>query len=105
MTILFWLIAGLVLVAIFGWAITGFVWFVLWYALVGLVVGGLGRLLVRGTSSYGVGMTILAGIGGALLGGLLAHALGTGGFVEFLLAVLVAAVLVAVTGPASRRSV
>jgi uncharacterized membrane protein YeaQ/YmgE (transglycosylase-associated protein family) len=103
MTVLFWLLALIVLFAIVGWGIIGYAWLVLWYALVGIIIGGLARLLVRGTSNYGIGMTILAGIGGSLLGGLLAHWIGVGGVLEFILAVLVAAVLVALTAPAATR--
>ena len=87
MTALFWLLVVVVLLALFGWAIAGFVWTVLWYVLVGIVIGGLARVLVRGTGRYGTGMTIIAGIAGSLLGGLLANVLDTGWFVQFLLAV------------------
>jgi uncharacterized membrane protein YeaQ/YmgE (transglycosylase-associated protein family) len=75
---------------------------VIWYALVGLVIGGLARVLVRGTGRYGMGMTIIAGIGGSLLGALLANALDRGWVVQFLLAVLAAAVLIAITVPRTR---
>jgi uncharacterized membrane protein YeaQ/YmgE (transglycosylase-associated protein family) len=75
---------------------------VIWYALVGLVIGGLARVLVRGTGRYGMGMTIIAGIGGSLLGALLANALDSGWFVQFVLAVLAAAVLIAITVPRTR---
>ena len=66
MTALFWLLALVVLLALFGWALAGFVWTVLWYVLVGIVIGSLARVLVRGTGRYGMGMTIIAGIGGSL---------------------------------------
>src|SRR6476619_5483480 len=91
MTALFWLLVFVVLLALFGWAIAGFVWTVLWYVLVGIVIGGVARVLVRGTGRYGMGMTIIAGIAGSLLGGLLANVLDTGWFVQFLFAVLAAA--------------
>jgi uncharacterized membrane protein YeaQ/YmgE (transglycosylase-associated protein family) len=103
MTALFWLLLVFVVIVLFGWGIAGFAWTVLWYVLVGLIIGGIARLLVRGTGGYGVGMTIIAGIAGSLLGGLLAHVLDSGWFVEFLLAVLVAAVLVAATARAAER--
>jgi uncharacterized membrane protein YeaQ/YmgE (transglycosylase-associated protein family) len=102
MTVLFWFLLVVVVLALFGWAVAGFVWAVIWYALVGLVIGGLARVLVRGTGRYGMGMTIIAGIGGSLLGALLANALDSGWFVQFLLAVLAAAVLIAVTVPRTR---
>jgi uncharacterized membrane protein YeaQ/YmgE (transglycosylase-associated protein family) len=103
MTALFWLLLVFVVLALFGWGIAGFAWTILWYVVVGLIIGGLARLLVRGTGGYSVGMTVLAGIAGSLLGGLLAHALDSGWFVEFLLAVLVAAILVAGTTRAAER--
>jgi uncharacterized membrane protein YeaQ/YmgE (transglycosylase-associated protein family) len=104
MTVLFWLLLIVVLLALFGWAIAGFVWAVIWYAVVGIVIGGLARVLVRGTGRYGIGMTIVAGIGGALLGGLLANALDSGPLVQFLLAVLAAAILIAITVPRATRA-
>jgi uncharacterized membrane protein YeaQ/YmgE (transglycosylase-associated protein family) len=103
-TVLFWLLLIVLLVALFGWAIAGFIWAVLWYVLVGLVIGGLARVLVRGTGRYGMGMTIVAGIAGSLLGGLLANALDAGWFVQLLLAVLVAAVLIGITVPRATRA-
>ena len=104
MTALFWVLLLVVLLALFGWAAAGFVWTVLWYVLVGIVIGGLARVLVRGTGRYGMGMTIIAGIGGSLLGGLLANVLDTGWFVQFLLAVLAAAVLIGVTASKTKRA-
>ena len=104
MAALFWLLLIVVFLALFGWAIAGFVWTALWYVLVGIVIGGIARVLVRGTGRYGMGMTIIAGIGGSLLGGLLANVLGTGWFVQFLLAVLAAAVLIAITMSKTKRA-
>jgi uncharacterized membrane protein YeaQ/YmgE (transglycosylase-associated protein family) len=104
MTALFWLLVIVVLVALFGWALAGFVWAVIWYAILGLVIGGLARVLVRGTGRYGVGMTIVAGLAGSLLGGLLANVLDSGRIVQYLLAILVAAVLIAVTVPSVART-
>lgn len=103
MTALFWLLLVFVVIVLFGWGIAGFAWTILWYVVVGLVIGGIARLLVRGTGGYGVGMTILAGIAGSLLGGLLAHSLDQGWFVELVLSVLVAAILVAATTRAAER--
>jgi uncharacterized membrane protein YeaQ/YmgE (transglycosylase-associated protein family) len=104
MTVLFWLLLLVVLLALFGWAIAGFVWAVIWYALIGLVIGGAARVLVRGTGRYGIGMTIVAGLAGSLLGGLLANVLDAGWFVQLVLAVLVAAVLIAMTVPRIARA-
>jgi uncharacterized membrane protein YeaQ/YmgE (transglycosylase-associated protein family) len=77
---------------------------------VGLVLGVLGRLLVRGRSGMGCLLTIAVGILAALVGGLLAGALGLrngeDGFSwpVFGIQVLVAAVGVAIVGGVTRRS-
>lgn len=78
---------------------------------VGLVIGALGRLVVPGRQNIPVWMTILIGIGAALLGTVIARAAGvaeTNGFdwTEFLIQVVLAAVGVAlVVGITGRRSV
>jgi uncharacterized protein (TIGR03382 family) len=41
----------------------------------GLVVGALGRLAIPGPDPMGIGMTILVGVGGSLLGGLVSRLL------------------------------
>jgi uncharacterized membrane protein YeaQ/YmgE (transglycosylase-associated protein family) len=45
---------------------------------IGLVIGVLARLVLPGRQRIGVGLTLLLGIGGALVGGVVASALGTG---------------------------
>jgi len=49
--------------------------FLLWLALSGLIVGALGRLALPGPDPMSIGMTILIGIGGSLLAGLVAYAI------------------------------
>jgi uncharacterized membrane protein YeaQ/YmgE (transglycosylase-associated protein family) len=90
----FWILLVVVAILVFGGAIFAVGWFVLWYVLVGLVIGGLARLLVRGTGGLGVGVTILAGLIGAIAGGWIADALDLAGLLQLLLAVLVAAALI-----------
>lgn len=102
--VVFFLLLAIVVLAIVGGAILGALLHVVWWALVGLVIGLLARLVLpddRGTSLLG---TILAGIAGSLLGGVIAGALDVGWFIEFIIAVLVAAVLIAVFGSTNRRS-
>ncbi len=70
------------------------VWLILALILSGLVVGALGRLLHPGRDPMGVGMTILIGIGANLIVGLLLRD-AVGSILSFVLAVLVATVLVA----------
>ncbi|MBA2630163.1 MAG: hypothetical protein H0U84_03965 [Thermoleophilaceae bacterium] len=50
--------------------------------IIGLIIGVLARLLLPGRQRIGVGMTLLLGIGGALAGGIVASALGTGDVFE-----------------------
>ena len=84
----------------FGIGILGFtlhvVWLLLWYAAMGLIVGGLARLFVPGRQDYlGLGVTALFGIAGSLLGGVIGHEwLGGSWLVEFLASIAIAAVLV-----------
>ncbi len=67
---------------------------------IGLVIGVLARLLLPGRQRIGVAMTLLLGVGGAVIGGVVASALGTGeifelNFLGFVVAVLAAVGLVA----------
>jgi uncharacterized membrane protein YeaQ/YmgE (transglycosylase-associated protein family) len=50
--------------------------------IIGIVIGVLARLVLPGRQRIGVGMTILLGIGGALVGGIVASAIGTGDIFE-----------------------
>ena len=79
--------------------------------IVGLIIGALGRLVVPGRQNIPLWLTLLIGVGAALLGTVIARSLGyaeTSGFDwrELLTQVLLAAVGVAlVTGFAGRRGV
>jgi uncharacterized membrane protein YeaQ/YmgE (transglycosylase-associated protein family) len=68
---------------------------VLWYILIGAVIGALARLVVPGRNPIGILLTILVGVAGAIVGGVIASALGAGNVVAFLLAIIIAAVGVA----------
>ena len=86
-----------------GFALSVF-WTLIWYSVVGLVIGGLGRLLVSGRQQLGLVETALFGIAGALLGGIVANdILDVGWFGQFLTAVVIAALLVLVTRAGQSR--
>jgi uncharacterized membrane protein YeaQ/YmgE (transglycosylase-associated protein family) len=103
MSVLLLVLIALIVMIVLGIAIVGFVLKLLWWALIGLVIGALARLVLPGHQAIGWLGTIGAGIAGSILGGVIAHALDWGGFVQFLLAIVVAAVLIAVFG-GSRRA-
>lgn len=69
--------------------------------LVGLVIGLLARLLLPGRQKIGLALTLLLGVGGAVIGGTLASLIGRGEVFElnvvgFIFAVLVSVGLLAV---------
>jgi uncharacterized membrane protein YeaQ/YmgE (transglycosylase-associated protein family) len=66
------------------------------WLLIGLVIGGLARLLVPGRQHIGLIMTILIGIVAALLGGIITTAIiGAGhAIITFIVALVAAALLV-----------
>ncbi len=65
---------------------------IVWLIIVGLIVGALGRLVNPGRDPMGWVLTIVIGVGSVLLVGLLLE--GPLGFWAYVLAVVVAAVLV-----------
>jgi uncharacterized membrane protein YeaQ/YmgE (transglycosylase-associated protein family) len=73
--------------------------------LVGLIIGALARLLLPGRQKIGIALTLLLGVAGALIGGLVASYLGTGDIFElnvlgFIVAVLASVGLLAVADAA-----
>ena len=80
---------------------------VIWL-LIGLVVGGLAHLLVPGRQRIGILLTLLFGIVGALVGGIVTAAIIGAGhlIITFLVSLVVAALLIAVVShPTGRRYV
>ncbi|OLR92487.1 GlsB/YeaQ/YmgE family stress response membrane protein [Actinokineospora bangkokensis] len=79
--------------------------------IIGLIIGALGRLVVPGKQSIPIWLTIVIGIVAALVGTLIARAVGVGDtrgidWIEILIQVVLAAVGVAlVAGVYGRRSV
>lgn len=95
------LIVVIVVIAL-GLSVIGLAFSLLWYLLIGLVIGLIARLLVPDSRGLGMLTTSLYGISGSIVGGIIAHSADIGGLGRFALSVLVAAGLLALT--ASRRS-
>ena len=92
------ILLAIILVFVLGIAVLGLVFKLLWLALVGLIIGALARAILPGRQEIGVLATALYGIGGSLLGGVIAHILGLGSVLEFVAAIGVAAALIAFVG-------
>jgi len=98
----------IVLLMAFGVGLLGFTlavfWSLAWYCTVGVVIGGLARLVVPGRQQMSLLETALFGVAGALLGGIIANdVLDVGWFGQFLSGVIVAALLVLATGAGRSR--
>ena len=75
---------------------------------IGLVIGALARLIKPGRQRLSLLMTLVLGVCGALIGGVLASLIGTGGifeldFLGFVFAVIAAVLLVGVAEGASAK--
>lgn len=97
------LLIAIVVIAVLGLSLFSLGLKLLWWALVGLVIGGLGRLLIPGGQNLGLGTTILGGIAASLLGGVIARAVDVGSFLQFLIAVILAALAVLYLPPLVSR--
>jgi uncharacterized membrane protein YeaQ/YmgE (transglycosylase-associated protein family) len=79
-------------------------WAVISAAFVGLIIGGLARLILPGAQPIGIAATILLGWIGSMFGGFLGyHVIGTGYFLTVLLEIGVSAVLIAAYSGAARN--
>ena len=77
-------------------AVLGFVLKLLWWALVGVAIGALARLVIPGEQTLSILATVLCGIGGSFVGAILGHRiLHFGTILTFVVSVAAAAVLVA----------
>lgn len=78
------------------------------FIVAGLVIGGLARLVKPGKQSLSLLMTLLLGLVGSVIGGLIANVLGTGDIMElnvigFIASVIAAVVLIGVAEGAASR--
>jgi uncharacterized membrane protein YeaQ/YmgE (transglycosylase-associated protein family) len=85
---------AIIILLVLGVSVVGLAIKLLWWALIGLFIGGLARLVIPGHQPIGTLATALGGIAGALLGGVIADAAALGGFLQFILAIAIAAVIV-----------
>lgn len=85
------------------------VWDIIGFLIFGLVVGALARLIRPGKQNLSLGMTLLLGVAGSLIGGIVASLLGTGTFFELdflgaVVAIIAAVLLIGVfEGTSSRK--
>jgi uncharacterized membrane protein YeaQ/YmgE (transglycosylase-associated protein family) len=82
----------IILVLLLAGSLVGLAFGLLWLALTGLLIGALGRLVLPGRHNISLLATALVGIGASLLGGILANLFDVGWFVQFLVAVALAAI-------------
>ncbi|HEY5662137.1 MAG TPA: hypothetical protein VIR59_15240 [Gaiellaceae bacterium] len=81
-----------VIVLLLAGSLVGLAFSLIWLAITGLIIGALGRLVLPGRQNVSPLMTALIGIAASLLGGILANLFGVGSIIQFLVAVLLAAV-------------
>ncbi|MGI9021866.1 MAG: GlsB/YeaQ/YmgE family stress response membrane protein [Acidimicrobiales bacterium] len=72
----------------------GLLAFIISVVISGLIIGALGRLAIPGPNPMSIGLTILVGVGGSFIGGLIAALLGAGPLLTIIAQVLCAAGIV-----------
>jgi uncharacterized membrane protein YeaQ/YmgE (transglycosylase-associated protein family) len=79
-------------------------WAILSTIVVGVIIGGLGRLIVPGPQPIGFLPTVLSGLCGSIVGGFIGqHVLDVGGFATVLIEIGIAAIIVALVTASHRR--
>ena len=91
-------ILAILALLVLGWLVVGLAFKLLWWALIGLIIGALARLILPGKQAISLLATAGAGVAAALLGGIVAHALDLGSVLQFVIAVAVAIGLIAALG-------
>jgi uncharacterized membrane protein YeaQ/YmgE (transglycosylase-associated protein family) len=89
---------AVVALLVVGGLVIGLALKLLWWALIGLVVGALARLILPGKQEMSLIATVGVGVAAALLGGIVAHALDLGSLLQFVIALVLAVALVAALG-------
>jgi uncharacterized membrane protein YeaQ/YmgE (transglycosylase-associated protein family) len=84
-----------ILALLLAGSLIGLAFSLLWLALTGLVVGALGRLVLPGQQDISLLATALIGIAASLSGGILADLFDVGWVIQFLVAVALAAIGIA----------
>jgi uncharacterized membrane protein YeaQ/YmgE (transglycosylase-associated protein family) len=92
-----------IVVLLVAGSLVGLAFSLLWLALTGLVIGALGRLILPGRQDISLLATALVGIAASLLGGILANIFDVGSIIEFLVAVVLAAVGIALFASTEHR--
>ena len=101
LVVLLVVIAVLLLVPLVGAAL----WAVITAAILGLIIGGLARLVLPGRQNIGLGMTVLLGWVGSLVGGLIGYrVLHTGSLLTVQLEIASAALIIAAYARMSPRA-
>ncbi|HET7808886.1 MAG TPA: GlsB/YeaQ/YmgE family stress response membrane protein [Gaiellaceae bacterium] len=85
----------IIAVLLFGGILLGLALELIWLAITGLIVGGLGRLVLPGRQNVGLLTTALVGIAASLLGGILGDIFNAGWIIRFLVAIALAAIGIA----------
>jgi uncharacterized membrane protein YeaQ/YmgE (transglycosylase-associated protein family) len=95
MPILLIALVAIVVLVVLGFFVVGLALKLLWWALIGLVVGALARLILPGKQDISLLATAGTGVAAGLLGGLIANVLDLGTLLQFVAVIVVAVVLVA----------
>jgi uncharacterized membrane protein YeaQ/YmgE (transglycosylase-associated protein family) len=104
MEILLLVIAAIVVLFVIALLVVGLVLKLLWWVLIGLALGALARRILPGKQRIGILATAGSGISAALLGGVIAHVVGVGSLLQFVIAAIVAVVMVAVVSGAEHAA-
>jgi uncharacterized membrane protein YeaQ/YmgE (transglycosylase-associated protein family) len=94
MPVLLLALIAIVVLVVIGVSVFSLALKLLWWALIGLFFGALGRLVIPGRQPIGVAATALGGIAASLLGGIIGRAAHLGTLLQFIIAVILAALFV-----------